>query len=635
MGGVCAGEVRKIYATILTEFMKIFSIIIRTINNANYLITIISICILNVLTNTTSYGQVKQTEIVWREYLEATSKQDYEAALKPISLLVKQFREISNEVNKDTIYAIYLGFQADIYEKLGIFDKAILCYKEQLLIFQNVLGDTSIYAILTTRKIILIYNTLNQDSLSINYQKELISIYNKTHFDDIRELAGAHEHLAYSYLTIKDLTSAEKELTSALIHYRKDKKNSKKELLYILKSLDAIYEEEGDYNKSIINLIEALELTIEIYGIKHEKTSVLHNNIATTYNKLFEFKKAKYHMEESLKICEEINGKNNINCLTCLSNISLLFADMGDYTNAINYANMSNIIRQNYFGKSSKEMADGLTCLGSIKFGMGKLDDAISIIEEAIEIYNYLKLTTTVDYSIAQNNLAQYYKSKGDFDRALQSQLISLEIDCHLFFETHPRLAQAYNNRGSLFHEAGSLDSALYYYEKALGIKNLNYGEGHPATALELNNIATVYSDLGRFQEAISLYTKTLNIYIEKVGENQSATAIAYNNIAYVYGRKGDFQKSIYYYEKSERILSGLPFKKKADWALVKNNLGTAYSNIGNDEMAVRYYENALELYRLYYGKDNHHAAVCLNNLAMTHERKKEYKLAIEYQKKL
>ena len=88
-------------------------------------------------------------------------------------------------------------------------------------------------------------------------------------------------------------------------------------------------------------------------------------------------------------------------------------------------------------------------------------------------------------------------------------RLYIIKLDC---WENHPNTAASYNNLALVYKNEGEYKKAKELYLKSLNIRKRVLGENHPDTANSYNNLAEIYIKEGKYKKAEEFYLKSLNI---------------------------------------------------------------------------------------------------------------------------
>ncbi|MCK5176302.1 MAG: tetratricopeptide repeat protein, partial [Candidatus Aenigmarchaeota archaeon] len=99
----------------------------------------------------------------------------------------------------------------------------------------------------------------------------------------------------------------------------------------------------------------------------------------------------------------------------------------------------------------------------------------------------------------------------GQYDKAIEYYNNSLKISFKIFEEDYLGVAQIYNNLGGAYKSKGEYDKAIEYLEKAVKILE----EDHPDVAVSYNNLGEVYRLKGEYDKAIEYLEKALKISLK------------------------------------------------------------------------------------------------------------------------
>ena len=88
----------------------------------------------------------------------------------------------------------------------------------------------------------------------------------------------------------------------------------------------------------------------------------------------------------------------------------------------------------------------------------------------------------------------------------------------------HPSVATSYNNIGLTWKTKGEYDKALEYYEKCLAIYLKTLGEEHPYVATSYNNIGLAWDSKGEYEKSLEFYVLSSQIRFKKLGASHNLT---------------------------------------------------------------------------------------------------------------
>ena len=198
-------------------------------------------------------------------------------------------------------------------------------------------------------------------------------------------------------------------------------------------------------------------------------------------------------------------------------------------------------------GKTGNALAEAYSDLGDY-YMYKQPDSAYYYFQKGID---HLHNHTDFCYSGLLSNMATYYYSIGDIDKALSSYLFALQEAVRLGHDEISTLVSS--SLGVIYRRKEVPDSALYYYNRALEFAE---HQNDFATIANLyTNIAVLYSATSRLSEAIPYAEKAVGFSLK--GNDPVQTVYSYS----VYGSLLIKNKE---WEKASQILrSGVAESKK------------------------------------------------------------------------
>lgn len=173
-------------------------------------------------------------------------------------------------------------------------------------------------------------------------------------------------------------------------------------------------------------------------------------------------------------------------------------------------------------GKTGNALAEAYSDLGDY-YMYKQPDSAYYYFQKGID---HLRNHTDFCYSGLLSNMATYYYSIGDIDKALSSYLFALQEAVRLGHDEISTLVSS--SLGVIYRRKEMPDSALYYYNRALEFAE---HQNDFATIANLyTNIAVLYSATSRLSEAIPYAEKAVGFSLK--GNDPVQTVYSYS----VYG---------------------------------------------------------------------------------------------------
>jgi tetratricopeptide (TPR) repeat protein len=156
------------------------------------------------------------------------------------------------------------------------------------------------------------------------------------------------------------------------------------------------------------------------------------------------------------------------------------------------------------FGHRRIEVAATLASMASAEMLLGKLDDAIAHLREAIAINESIYGRESLDVARGLSGLAAAQSAKGDVDAALANNKEALAILGSVMGEQSEQYAQALSQLAANLIAVGKHGEALPHLDRALAIQTAKLGESHVQTLTITLNKCDALSAAGKHADAIA-----------------------------------------------------------------------------------------------------------------------------------
>ena len=234
------------------------------------------------------------------------------------------------------------------------------------------------------------------------------------------------------------------------------------------------------------------------------------------------------------------------------------------------------------------------------------------------------------NYATALNNLAGYYASLGDYNKAVELGTMAMNIRKEALGENHPVYATSLSNLAGNYDNLGNYNKAVELETMAMNILKEALGENHPNYATSLNNLAVYYSHLGDYNKAVELGTMAMEIQRKTLGENHPDYATSLSNLASSYSSLGNYNKAIELGTQAINIRKKTLGENHPDYATSLSNLASLYSDLGDYNKAIEIGTKATDIHKHALGENHPNYANSLNNLANYYNYLGNYNKAIE-----
>ncbi len=259
--------------------------------------------------------------------------------------------------------------------------------------------------------------------------------------------------------------------------------------------------------------------------------------------------------------------------------------------------------------------AERLNDRASEVYGAGQRDQAVTLAERALAIYQALLAPDDVKVGVGLHNLAVIHAAMGNIDKAEPLFRRVLTIWVQKFGAEHPAVAAVSTRLGMVALDRGDLAAAAAAFGRALVIWEKAYGPEHPDVASALNNLAYVHKVAGEHEEAEPLYLRAVAIEEKLLGPEDTQLATTLTNLAELYREMADYVRAEPLYRRALAMREKLLGPEHTDVATSLNNLALLHQDKGDFTGAEPLFQRALAIEEKLLGPEHPELAVTLNNL--------------------
>jgi tetratricopeptide (TPR) repeat protein len=212
-------------------------------------------------------------------------------------------------------------------------------------------------------------------------------------------------------------------------------------------------------------------------------------------------------------------------------------------------------IRRFQLGEDSMEVGDTLNMMGFLKAKRGELDDALTLLWDALKI------------------------------RKLQ--------------EDHIKVSETLKNIGNIHREKEESELALECYEECLRIRRLELGPQHEKVADVLIAMGNVHSENPlQAEEAKQSYQEALDIRKQVFGEHDESVAIVLQHMGTIEFRANNYDRARDLLSEFIRIRRDNGTHNDGDYVNVLFMVGNIHKTEGNEAEAKLYWNEAYQVFQ-------------------------------------
>lgn len=363
-----------------------------------------------------------------------------------------------------------MTFLADLYRKLGYYEKAENLLQESLVLYTSN-SKRTLEEAYSLASFGLLYQTTSNYQKAKELLERSIAIY-KTYPENKIGLARASAYLGLTYANLGNYHEAINFLEKSKEIY-KNHPNSYYRLPWVLTYIGDIYRKIGDYEKAEQSLQESLAIHTT-YGIQDNYIDRLRVSayLGIVYGEIGNYKQAINYIDKSLQGYKEYYAKG-FDRIWTMAHLAEIYRFLGNYTKAQILLEDCLVIHSDNIKTHSIDIREAwlLAKLGTIYNDLGNYMEAWKIITRSVNVYKELYGNNNIKTAKTLFRLAEVYKS-------LEQPLEAIKI----------------------------FEECLTQYKKI-------YGDNHIKTANLMNSLASAHLMNNDFTKAEMWLNKALNIF--------------------------------------------------------------------------------------------------------------------------
>ncbi len=275
----------------------------------------------------------------------------------------------------------------------------------------------------------IINNYLNLPSILINlrelneawkYAELACNLCVKKFGEKSTKTALAYSNTGFVLQELERFQEAKTYLQRSVDIYELNLGESDKDTIMTYALLASVMEDLGDYETPKSILRKALDFSIETLGPEHPSLSKRYSNLAHPYFQTGEGHIAKDLLLKAVELDEKNLGVKHPDTARRYNNLALTLERLGDFEEALPYAETSFKSKLNIYPEGHKEISEAHNTLGTIQLGLRDFKSAVTNFKTAL---NYdLKTFGDLAPKVALRycNLAVSYRELGEFSEALE-----------------------------------------------------------------------------------------------------------------------------------------------------------------------------------------------------------------------
>jgi len=256
-----------------------------------------------------------------------------------------------------------------------------------------------------------------------------------------------------------------------------------------------------------------------------------------------------------------------------------------------------------------------LITIGRVFSKMGLYEQAIPLVEEAVEIRTQALGEEHAEVAEALSMLGNCLRNNGDYDEAEARLTRSLELREEIFGPEHLEVADTLHNLGMLCRQAGRFAEAETHLKRALTIYEAELGPNDVRASKSLSNLAILAAQQGRVEDAEPIFRRVLAIQEAELGADHPSVGKARGNLAIALKILGRFDEAEELNRRNLEIMERVLGEDHPEVGVILQNYANLFDQMGRFDEAEKLYLRSLEIQQNNLGADHPEVALSLANL--------------------
>ena len=301
---------------------------------------------------------------------------------------------------------------------------------------------------------------------------------------------------------------------------------------------------------------------------------------------------------------------------TLMDTMGTVYTSLGLYDQALPLMQQALEKRRALLGSQHEDVAQSLNNLGAVNARKSNYEEAERELREALEIRRRTLGNRSEPVAETLSELAEVMFYRGEYAQGEPLIEEALSIRRGLYGEEHPLVAESIALLGQNHADRGDYGKAEEYLRLAMNMQRKLHPLGHPALAEAINNVAWVLMNQDRPAEAEPLYAEVLAMQRKLFGDAHPDLAVALNNVGFARDRRGDLRGAEASYLEALRMNRKLLGERHPEVAKMMSNLALVIYAQGRRQEAIDLQRASLAMRRDLLGNEHPDVAGAAASLA-------------------
>lgn len=326
---------------------------------------------------------------------------------------------------------------------------------------------------------------------------------------------------------------------------------------------------------------------------------------------------------------EQYNLNNTSEYAESLRDYALFISEDGKIQDAISYIEEAIAIFDSLYTRTSLESALARLDLASYHSALSHYDIALEEGKGALQSLEKLDSVPQDNYSIAVAKVSRFYEDTGDHEQSLILAIKALTLIENAYGHYSDRYAQMLDQLSFIYYQRGDIQKAITHCQESCDI--LSSFPNSPFYVYALNDLAAYCCDSGDVLKSIELGNLACSLAEDSFGKKSIFYINTINNLARYYSANKDVDKAIEQSKKALALCNEMGLNDNISYARSLGHLANFYSLKGDFESAIKYAEESRPIFKTMFGEDTPGYLDCIRDLSRYYFRNNDYSNAISY----
>lgn len=265
-----------------------------------------------------------------------------------------------------------------------------------------------------------------------------------------------------------------------------------------------------------------------------ELEAAIRSTIGRAYLGLGLEEQAEPHLQIALSLCRQTLGLEAPESLEVMSDLALAYGEQGRLDEAITLMRDCVEIRERLNGFTDPATLTAISNLAMHLYKSEQIDEAERLYRRVLNARRRTQNEFHPDLLTVANNLSVLLCRRGELDEAKHLIEEALDGRRRSLGPEHPNTISSMHNLANVLKAQGNREDAEDYYRQALALRQRVQGPKHPQTIQELNDLAVLLQSMNKLEDAEAIYQLCLDGMREVRGPTHRNTIQVLNNLGFV-----------------------------------------------------------------------------------------------------